>query len=163
MRRIIRKETNYTAATAVALDDFVAPPESKSSKPKRMSREQFAVLLIETNELKTKEDWKSFTPKHFVGLYSLLHQHVYSVVPDEIRDSYYAVIGAATRMFVHEFDRDARRMIDFIKWVWIRESKRQKYRSSDNDFRIGWRLQFGAPLLIDYRVSCARGKKKTNA
>jgi hypothetical protein len=131
-------------------------PERRPQKKRAMPKRDFEQLLTETNALKDRQAWSEFTPKHFVGLYCLLHQHVYKVVPDEVRDQFRPAVGASMRMLKHEFSGEQLSMVDFMRWTWRREEYKDSQRDRDSDFRIGWRLQFGRPLLSDYRVAQAR-------
>lgn len=143
----------------IDLLNFVAPPE-KDKKRRAMSQQQFQKLLVETNDLKMTKRWDEFTPRHFVGMYCLLHHYVYSVFPHEVRDNYMLSVGAAQRMLKNEFKGDTEQMIVFMRWVWKRESEREKSRDANSTFRIGWRLQFGRQLLSDFRVAKTRGTRR---
>lgn len=145
-----------TTAVATDVEDFVAPETPARSRT--LPRRQFERLLSETNALKEQQAWQSLTPKHFVALYCLLHRHVYGVVPEEVRDGYRLAVGAANRMLRNEFNGDQHAMVEFVRWVWQREQRRAKQR--EHDYRMGWRLQFGRPLLTDYRVARARAGKR---
>lgn len=125
-----------------------------------MALSDFKQLLVHTNAIKDDKAWDEFTPKNFVALYCLLHGNVYGVIPEEVRDSFSLAVGAAMRQLKNEFSGDKLRMVEFMRWTWAREKKRNATRSEDNDFRIGWRLQFGRTLLSDYRVARARKGRK---
>lgn len=161
---MVRRLKKEPREGCVAFEDFVALPSSerrkKAGRPKPLSAPDFRRLLIETNQLKDLRGWSDFTPRNFVALYCLLHMHVYSVLPEEVRDSFRLVVNAAKRMLEIEFSNNKTRMIEFMRWSWQREAKRLKYRDPENDFRIGWRLQFGRALLSDFRVARARKGKR---
>lgn len=138
------------AATQVVFDEFVGEP---TGKPKPKPKRDMEKLLHETEQLKNAGEWQSMTPKHFVALYCLLHQHVYGVLPDEVRHHWRLAVGAATRQLNQQFGGDKLRMVGFMRWAWNRERKRHEKRGDDSDFRMGWRLQFGPGMLVDYRVA----------
>lgn len=148
-----------TVGQQTSFEDFMAP-DTKPRKPRVKTKDEFMTLLVVTNELREKQDWKAFTPKHFVALYCLLHKHVYGVIPDEVRTQFNLAVRKAHTMLRSEFDGDQGRMVAFMRWVWAREMKRNKTRTADDDFRIGWRLQFASNYLSDYRVSRARRGKR---
>jgi hypothetical protein len=140
--------------------EFVAPSDDKPrGKPRPMSLRDFQKLLCETEELITSKQWGKFTPRFMVGIYCIMHHRVYGVFPHEVRDNFRSAVAAAMRMLRNEFGGNHEEMLVFIRWAWSREHKREKQRDSDNQFRIGWRLQFGRPMLSDYRVSKARGSR----
>lgn len=148
---------------ATAFEDFVAPPaaEKKKRAPRRgLSPSQFNAVLQETRELKDLGEWSAFKPRHLVGLYCLLHAHVYGVAAEDARESFLAAQSMARRILAQDFSDNAQAAVEFMRWVWTRESKRYDRRDRDNDFRIGWRLQFGHQYLTDYRVFRARSRKK---
>lgn len=148
-------------AKQTAFEEFGSEPEVEKKPRKRiLSSRDFDALLKETNALKSSNDWDSFTPKHFVGLYCLLHQHVYGVLPTEVRSQYRQAVGASMRMLHNVFGADCSNMIEFMRWVWKREEFKEQRRDPDSDFRIGWRLQFGAALVNDYQVALARRRSR---
>lgn len=147
----------------INFEDFVSEtptPTAKRGRPKPLSLTAFKRVLLLTNELKDAKAWNEFEPKNFVALYCMLHGNVYGVIPEEVRDVFTLVVNAAKKQLKDEFSGDNKRMVEFMRWVWAREKKRNATRSEDNDFRIGWRLQFGRTLLSDYRVARARKGRK---
>lgn len=95
----------------------------------------------------------------FVGLYAMLHEAVYGVAPDELANDWTPAVKAARKMFEEEFDEDVRAFVAFIRWTWVREKKREKWRRENgrDANRIGWRLQFQSrAMLTDYKVALAR-------
>lgn len=159
MVRRIKLSRQKTAGSQMSLADFVAPDAPKK-KPSAMSKQRFEELLVKTNEMKEAQQWEVFEPKHFVALYCLLHHHVYGVMPNEVRQHYAMASRKAGDMLEQEFGGERKRMVDFMRWVWSREINRNKKRDQDNDFRIGWRLQFAPTYVSDYRVARARKGKK---
>lgn len=142
----------------VAFEEFVAPPSAE--RPKTLPKAALERLLNDTNQLKDAGGWADMTPKHFVGLYVLLHRKVYGVDPEEVREAYTPAVRAATRVLNQEFKGSRANMVSFMRWVWNREQKRLPHRDAENTFRIGWRLQFGRQLLSDYRVYIVRRNKR---
>jgi hypothetical protein len=147
----------------IEFGDFVAEPRTGSPanrKPKPLARRDFVQLLHVTNDMKERQAWAEFKPRNLVALYCLLHGHVYGVTPEEVRDHFAQATRTAKAMLEHEFDGDAGRMIEFMRWVWSREMNKLKTRDVSSDFRIGWRLQFARTMMSDYRVARARKGRK---
>lgn len=164
MRRLKNPPSSSVSDRQTSLLEFVAPDDKgkgkAGKKPRAMTLRAFKSLIVETEDLKKRKEWNQFTPKHFVGMYCLLHHHVYGVFPYEVRDNYDNAVRAARRMLNSEFDQDNERMLKFMIWLWRREDRREKKRDDDNSFRIGWRLQFGRTLMVDYRVSSNRNRRR---
>ena len=63
-------------------------------------------------------------------------------------------------MLENEFGKDMRAFIEFIRWTWKDERRKETKRirnPGEDTFRIGWRYQFKSmKLLTDYRVESAR-------
>lgn len=97
-------------------------------------------------------------PKHLVALYATLHEQVYEVFPDEIREpkTFLAACAAAQRLIDDAFEASPSKAIEFMRWVWQEqrtEAKRKKSRG-DAPFRVGWRYQFvSRDLVTNYRVA----------
>lgn len=145
----------------VALEDFVAgedKPQNKKNPSLPLAR--FHKLLEETNAMKDELAWAEFEAKHFLALYCLLHNHVYGTLPDEVRDHFHAAVMKVRAVLKSEFNENPVHLVEYIRWVWVREAKQLEKRDPENTFRIGWRLQFGKAFLSDYRVAKVRNSKR---
>ena len=72
----------------------------------------------------------------------LLEHHFQSIFP------------RVEEMVKDAFKGDIERAVDFVHWTWKRElSREKKANGADRNFRIGWRLQFSANLLTDWRLA----------
>ena len=160
VRRVIRTRS---VGSSVALEEFIAAPASeKPASTKRkvgIGASAFERLVLLTSELKEDADWDKFEAKNFVALYWMLHFHVYKVKPQEVVDMFSAAVSMAKRMLEREFSSNSAAMVQFMRWVWSKEQKSFARRDVENDFRIGWRYQFGSKLLSDYRVYVAKSKR----
>ncbi len=156
------EETVQEVGGAKALDfaAFVAKPKKRSTKRSLSApRNRFEDLLKQVNVMRDSCAWATFEPKHFVGLYCLLHQHVYGVIPEEVRGEYAIVVGAASRCLRMQFGGSNEAMVDFMRWTWTREKSRLPTRSEEDTFRIGWRYQFGQRLVTDFRTHQLRRQR----
>jgi hypothetical protein len=146
----------HGAETRVAA--WVGKPKEK--KPKRPPTErQVTKWKSEGQERFTSGEWAGAKPVHIVAFYCALHEHVYGVEPEEVRGSVYLfAASAAERMLRTDFNLNVEDFIEFIRWVWIREEEREKWRRENGreGGRIGWRLMFSPNFLTDYRISKAR-------
>jgi hypothetical protein len=149
-------------ARALSTDVF-APPKAKAPrKPPTTDRRRRQQYAEEAEDIRGRRAWAEMRPGHFVALYVACHERVYGAAPTELdvgRTHALAVL-AASRLLKQEFHEDPARMFDFLRWAWDREEAREKWRRDNRreGGRIGWRLQFGAALVTDYRVEASRRK-----
>lgn len=135
---------------SVRLDEFL--PKTKRSKRKTIGPAEFAKVVAETKRMGEVGDFAGMKPKHLLALYYVMHGVVYKVSPDEVLKQYQNALLTIGRFVKAEFDGDVARVVEFIRWTWKREKKREARRKDDPDpFRIGWKYQFGYSLLTDYR------------
>lgn len=143
------------------LDTF-CPPKEKV-KRSTISNRVWMQVLVETQDRIKTGNWDAAIGREFVALFSILHTHVYKVEPaDLIAASRYQASGAASQMLKRTFDFDGWEMADFIRWTWMREAGREKWRLSNNvsGGRVSWRLQFSGALLTDWRIESMRRHTK---
>lgn len=138
-----------------------AKPKQKRARTARSSS-GYTLAIAEASERAKQGNWEGAEPRHMVGLYAALHQQVYGVAPDELKDVWRGAVTSAKSMLEKEFDNDPRKMIEFIRWTWARERRREEKRRADKQegSRIGWVLQFKhRSMLTDYRVEVARAEE----
>ena len=138
----------------------ISKPPKKKAKYTPRSVSGYEQARAQAEEFAKSGTWGDAEPRHLVGLYALLHEQVYGVPPEELKDAWKTAVGAAKHMLEKEFAGDMRALIEFIRWVWKKERRREDMRKAnpgDGGFRIGWRYQFkNKTLLTDYRVELAR-------
>jgi len=149
-----------TRRRAKTTDEFAPPKPKAERKPPETSCSQRLKYFAEADVLRQASKWDDARPGHFVALYGMLHARTYGAPPAELergRDYAQAILAAAT-LLKREFESDPARMFEFLRWTWAREEGREKWRrqNANGGSRIGWRLQFGAALITDYRVERAR-------
>ena len=155
----------------ISLDDFGGEPKKKSkkvgSKKKTIERSLKELKeFIEHAKKGREHQWKEAEAKHMVAFYRMAHASVYGVVPQELEDgqTYLTALSAAKRMLKAEFGGNPQKMAEFIRWVWARERKSEKWRRSNGreTRRVGWRLQFVTRhLMTDYRTNLVKTTGKT--
>jgi hypothetical protein len=104
-------------------------------------------------------DWGDATGMHMVALYSFMHLEVYGIEPLELDKKAWAS-GAkhALRCCEKFFGADYGALAEFMRWCWKREIERETWRKANHrdGGRLGWRYQFSASLVSDYRVHGVR-------
>src|SRR5208282_5697737 len=151
-------EASDRDVAAKMLDTFL-PKTDKKPRSKTISDSVFAKVRLGVERMIKSGDWSSATPRDFVALYAMLHNRVYGVEPEELTSSarLYAA-SLARKLLDRSFGGDPWEFADFIRWVWIREESREKWRqqNSVSGGRIHWRLQFNGALVTDWRIERMR-------
>ena len=137
--------------------------EFMSEKPRRPRYEKpdarAARVHSEMEGMLQSRDWSAAEGEHLVALYSFLHREVYGVDALEVDAKSRAIAArlaeATTKKF---FDGDFGACVSFMRGVWLREESREKWRraNSRDGQRIGWKWQWSAQLVTDYRVNAER-------
>lgn len=116
------------------------------------------------NEMRVANEWAEATPMHLVALYTWCHEQTYGLRPVEFERGgllWSAATACATKMLREEFKGDIDEMVDYMRWSWRREKRKEEWRRESNrdGGRIEWRAQFmHLYLLTDYRIDKARRK-----
>lgn len=146
-------------AAALAIETICKP--KRKPQTRRGSRpETFVRLGEEAFEFATSKVWHRFTPRHLVAFWAKLHGRVYGVDPcaELAGKAGLAATGMARAFVENQFGGDMAEAVEFLRWTWKRERSREDYRRANGGKggRIGWRLQFSATLVTDYRIDLAR-------
>ena len=145
---------------AETLEEWAGPVTRRRSRNPKSS---LVRARAEVAEMNATNDWSTATGKHFVALYEQLHTRIYGAPPAELEAvGFFGAVSSADKMLRDEFEGDPQRMIDFMRWVWVRERESEKRRAANgtDGRRLTWRLQFaGRHVLTDYRVALARKGK----
>lgn len=137
-----------------------APPKKRKHRPpsdRKGLRERYA---REVEGMRQEGDWAALEPGHAVALYAACHERCYGVAPLELehpKDFALARI-AAKRLLLEHFEGKAETLASFVRWCWEREQEREQWRRQNGRTatRIGWRLQFGAALVTEFRIAGVR-------
>jgi hypothetical protein len=143
---------------AAKLAAFVSRPQPKRSR-RTIGQAAWNRMLDETARMMRTADWSEALPGHFVALYAMLFEKVYGVgVADLGPSERFFAMTAATRMLSKHFDDNTTVMADFMRWVWIREETREKFRRENHrgGGSIGWRLMFLGALVTEYQIDNVR-------
>ena len=151
------------SADAKTIEQFALEGAQRSAeraaRPFRGSKNAVERSCLEMKEMAESGDWSEARGTHVVALYAWLHACVYGVEPSELTPKQWGIAAAAaTRMVDQEFKRDYGSAVQFLRWTWKREQKREEWRRQQHrdGGRIGWRLQFSNALIVEYRLSVAR-------
>jgi hypothetical protein len=143
-----------------ARTSFMASIERRILEPKKKSRTisdaVFERLREEAVEFAQVGDWALAEPRHFVALYSHLHESIYGVAAVEltsaVRFKASMVVG---RLLAKQFDGKKNIFASFSRWVWNREKGRHQYRVANGReiTRLSWTSAFSGYQVTDWRVA----------
>lgn len=142
----------------------VREPEDKPKRKPLMTATPTKVArwLEEMTKMLNSSEWDDAKPVHIVALFMWCHTQVYGVEPAELRGLEYgkAAMLAATAL-KHNFNGDIPAFVDFIRWAWDREYRREQWRRSNGKegARMTFYTQFSTSLVTDYRLDLARKAK----
>jgi len=153
-----RKDAPEGAAAAMA--EWAGANKEEKKKPRRRSWTKAARAVVEeARERLEARRWDGAEPRVLVGLYAVLHESVYGVEPTEVLGDAFPGACSAAGKLTREVG-DVARVVEFLRWTWSRERRREKARAPGEGFRIGWRLQFCArSLLTDWKVDVVRSAR----
>jgi hypothetical protein len=151
---------NDTAAEQVAqLVRRASPARRARAGPTKSGIDR---TRTEAEVMRLSNDWSEARPAHVVALYAWCHEQTYGVTPVELVGLNWLAAGtAAGKLARDEFDGRLEGVVEFMRWVWRREAKREKWRRENKHEggRIGWRAQFVQRYLVtDWRIDAARRK-----
>lgn len=135
---------------------FIGNPKERG---KEISNSTWRTALTLAAKCMENGKWENIPSRVFLAAYAILHERVYGFAPEELTPKErYIAAAAVGRMLFNNFDEDAKEMAEFLRWTWMRESDREKWRRENqrSGQRIGWRLQFHPHLLSDYRADKMR-------
>jgi hypothetical protein len=150
---------NPTVLAAAKSVELFAGERRGAGKPRRRARPKARANVMEAAregvaEMAASGDWSGATGDHLVALYAWLHRQVYGVECEELdAQDWWLARSAAVRLASTHFGDDYDRAVVFMRWVWKREQRDEEWRRKNDKMgrRIGWRLQFSAQLVTDYR------------
>lgn len=141
--------------------DYGPKRAPRKRKPKPAPLKQ---AIEDAQRRSSSGDWDDATGATFVGLYALCHRLIYGVEPADLvpRGPFQAAAKAAKTCLHANFDDDPSDFVDFIRWTWVREEKREAWARANHKERgrISIRLQFSPSLITDYRVDRERRRNR---
>lgn len=158
MRRPVDPDDVRRRRAAEALVEWAGT--SPTRKRSKSSKGAFERAVAEMNEMHATSQWTDAGGRHFVALYAQLHQRIYGAPAAELDGvGYFGAVSSADKMLRDEFAGAPERMVEFIRWAWLRERENEKRRVANgtDGRRLTWRLLYGGRyVLTDYRVAQAR-------
>lgn len=138
-----------------------AAPKGKRGKPKPTAIE---IAVSEAKRRSSDGDWTDAKGKVFVGLFALCHSIVYGEIPLELTEKQELTLGArmANKALHEYFADDPDALVEFVKWSWEAEKRKESWalRQGINRNRMRVRFQFSARLVQDYRVEKQRRRRR---
>lgn len=135
----------------------------KEAKRRGISTASMRNALVTVEAMIAADDYTGATPIHFVAMYAKGHSLVYGVPAAELgpQERTIAVVKVA-RFLRSECGGDVTKAAAFLRWVWRRESEREKWRRENNKSggTLGWGLVFSAEFATQWRVDMERMKAK---
>lgn len=164
MRKKSSKGELLRAAAILDVQNRYSNSRKNKKKPMSVSRKELLLKIDAIDEKidKSDADWDNLTPSDLVAIYAWGHNNMYKTFPADIVGQKYGVASmAAGRLIRDEFRDDIMAAVDYMRWIFERETRRIKYRS-DNKIpsisfkRITWRGLFVEKgMLMDYKVAWA--------
>jgi hypothetical protein len=152
---------------AAFVDAFLNHGQGKRPTKGKVGRAKATPIELAVAEAKRRSregDWSGAKGKVFVGLYALCHEIVYGDVPLELTENQELTIGArmVNRVLHDFFDDDPDALVEFIKWSWEAEKRKESWalRNGISRQRMRVRLQFSARLVQDYRTEKQRSGRR---
>lgn len=130
------------------------PPKRKRSY-NSIGDAAWAKCVSEATRCCMEEDWSAATPRHLVAFYALCHKSAYGVMPVFGSSERVHAAGAAKRMLEKHFGGRFDGVVDFMRWVWVKERDDERWRKSVgkvSDWRVSWKYQFSESLLCKWMV-----------
>lgn len=156
-RRKIRSGRPVNEKSPIA--GLMTPPTARGSRNSGAMSELERVMTDARARAKSG-DWDGARAPTFVGLYAVCHEMVYQVPPGEldVTMEFRGAARAALGLLNDVFQGDGAQFAHFVKWSWTREKNRATWAASKNfdRKRMGWRMQFSASLVTDYRIEAKR-------
>ena len=165
MRRLISDSDR----AALDLQAMIAP-SSKRKSPKATAddkgRRALAKASIEVEEMVNTKTLGSAELHHVVALHAVLHRKVIGVDEEDLNgSSFLGACSAARKLLASAFDGELPKLIDFVRWCWARENRREQQRVAENNTtasRLTWRAVFiYRSTLTDYRAAAHRAGRAT--
>ncbi len=127
-------------------------PKKRTPKEFKWDRKPLAEVRAYGEQI-VKGLWEAKGADDLVGLYAVLHEHVFGVLPLELQQEFLMARASADKLVREEFAGDYLEAQRFVAWCWKSLVKSRK-KNPDSDFRPGWRFQFKArKWLTDYKAS----------
>lgn len=120
--------------------------------------------LVDARARATSGDWSGAGGASLVGLYAHCHEALYGVRPAELDDrgQFVGAARSAATIVREHFGGDCDAAAAFVRWTWIRERGREEWaaREGKDRGRMGFRLQFSARLVTDFKVDATRRRRR---
>lgn len=133
--------------------------DRRKKAPKTVGAATFEKSLVEVDAMLESRDWSRCQARHLVALYDRMHLKCYGIEAVELGPAARYNAGMmASGLVRREFDGDFQEAIDYMRWAWTKEIRKEKWLRENNKSgrRISSYLMFNGSLLTDYRLFLAR-------
>lgn len=160
-RLVTSMQTTGYADVIARSSNFFDPPSGVKKKAKPRARDWTKAFerCVESGREIMRTGKAPQSAADLVGLYAVLHEFVFDVLPLELKQDYGAAVSSADRLVREEFAGDYAHAERFVAWCWKRTKQATKKRRADggDPFRPGWRIQFKSrSWLTDYKAAGKR-------
>jgi hypothetical protein len=132
------------------------PKKKRPAKPKKKIEE----YVEEAKLCASSGDWSGAGGRVFVGLFAFFNTLLYGSIPLELYEARELSMGAkAANRALHEFFNDDKSaLVEFMKWSWESEKRKDAWamRNGKTRQRMLLRWQFSPQKVQDYRVEKSR-------
>lgn len=131
---------------------------AKKRKPSA-SKRTISNYRDQSQEFLDGGEWDTARPAHFVGLFLVLFEYVYKIGPTLVGDDWRGAVSSASRMLRVEFSDDNDKFVDYMRWLWARESGREEWRREHGKPGrvLSWRNVFsGSTMVTEYKIDTMR-------
>lgn len=146
-------------ATAFLLEQFEDKPRGRRSKQLL----PLDVAIRDARHRAATGEWDGTKGSTLVGLYAMCHEMIYGVVPEELKNLglFRAAARNSARALHEVFADDIVKCIEFVRWTWEREKRKNAWAQSNgvDRNRMSWKWQFSAGMVTDYRVSLQQKRR----
>lgn len=160
LRRLKEFDENsgyFETITGSRPNNFFDPPSGVKKKAKPKSRDWTKAFerCVERGRVVMGSGEAPKIASDLVGLYAVLHEHVFAVLPLELKQDYGAAVSSADKLVRDEFGGDFAAAERFVAWCWarVRQAAKRKKADGEDPFRPGWRIQFKSRAwLTDFKA-----------
>lgn len=157
MRRLLRPPG--LPENVVSLAEWAARKKKAARRVRSESKAAVAEQVARMEEMRRTGDWSAANAGTFVALYRACHMHVYGTEPEELAGAEWSRAKLAAHRVLEGFGFDNGLMVDFVRWAWAKEQRQHERAAGTDRRRMGWRLQFSASMVTDYKVSVLSKQK----
>jgi len=161
MRRRPKCDVDAERAAVEAMTAFAGP---LSDKPKRTRNpappSRIVKLASQVAQMVNANEWSEASHWHLAALHAVLFKWTYGVeIGDYHGPAFAASARAAKAMLQSEFAGSIDAMLTYIRWVWRREQRLEKWKRENgiDSGSLKWQSVYvRRSLLVEYKIAMER-------